>query len=147
MFVEVQRADTKATTLCGVAGGLLAVDAAALSSVPRSGRLAIAVLACVAVLLGAALVAALSAIRPVVPRGGEFRSFAVADREEERSGNALAAFAVRNADERARMEAARLALYSGLAQRKFRAVKWAVDLTATAAGVAGIGLLSVYITR
>lgn len=52
-----------------------------------------------------------------------------------------------NPSERAWAEAERLALYSGLAQRKFRAVKRAVDLTATALGVAGIGLLSVYITR
>ncbi|WP_073502806.1 Pycsar system effector family protein [Actinacidiphila paucisporea] len=147
MFVEVQRADTKATTLCGVAGGLLAVGAAALSSVARSGWVAVAVLACAAVLLGAALVTALSAIRPVVPRGGEFRSFAGAGQEEERPGHTLAAFGVTNSSERARVEAERLALYSGLAQRKFRAVKWAVDLTATALGVAGIGLLSVYITR
>lgn len=31
-FVEVQRADTKATALCGIAGGLLAAGAAVLSS-------------------------------------------------------------------------------------------------------------------
>lgn len=146
MFVEVQRADTKATTLCGVAGGLLAVDAAALSSVSRSGWLAVTVLACAAVLLGAALLTALSAIRPVVPRGGEFRIFASAVPEEDGPGNALAAFAVMNPGERVGVEAERLALYSSLAQRKFRAVKWAVDLTATAVGMAGIGLLSVYIT-
>lgn len=46
----------------------------------------------------------------------------------------------------ARAEAERLVLFAGLAQRKFRAVKWAVDLTATAIGMAGIGLLSGYIT-
>ncbi|MFH8993096.1 Pycsar system effector family protein [Streptomyces sp. NPDC017940] len=146
MFVEVQRADTKATTLCGVTGGLLAVDAAALSSVSRSGWLAVTVLACVAVLLGAALLAALSAIRPVVPRGGELRIFASAVREEAGLGNALAAFAVMNSDERAWAEAERLALYSSLAARKFRAVKWAVDLTIIAVSMAGIGLLSLYIT-
>lgn len=76
MFVEVQRSDTKATTLCGVTGGLLAVDAAALSAAPRPSWLPGAALACAAVLLGIALVVALSAIRPVLPRRGGLRTFA-----------------------------------------------------------------------
>ncbi|MFF3459695.1 Pycsar system effector family protein [Streptomyces sp. NPDC002730] len=146
MFVEVQRADTKATTLCGVAGALLAVDAAALSSVPRSGWLSVTALACAAVLLGVALVVALSAIRPVVPRDGEFRVFAGSVPGQGGPEEVLSAFSGMSAGEHVRAEAERLVLFAGLAQRKFRAVKWAVDFTATAVAVAGIGLLSIYIT-
>ncbi|MFE2471659.1 Pycsar system effector family protein [Streptomyces mirabilis] len=146
MFVEVQRADTKATTLCGVAGGLLAVDAAVLSSVPRSDWLPVAALACAAILLGLALVVAMSAIRPVVPRGGELRAFAGAVPGQGRPEEVLSAFSVMSAGEHLRAEAERLVSFAALAQRKFRAVKWAVDFTAAAVAVAGIGLLSLYIS-
>ncbi|MEU6547912.1 Pycsar system effector family protein [Streptomyces nigra] len=145
VFVEVQRADTKATTLCGVAGALLAADAAALSGAPASGWMSVAALACAAVLLGVALVVALSAIRPVVPREGRFRPFAGSAPADGGTEEVVSAFSG-GVDEYVRAEAERLMVLAGLAQRKFRAVKWAVDLTATAVGMAGIGLLSVYIT-
>ncbi|GGY16816.1 hypothetical protein GCM10010358_80520 [Streptomyces minutiscleroticus] len=44
-----------------------------------------------------------------------------------------------------RAEAERLALLATLARRKFQAVRRAIDLTATAVVMAGIGLLSMYI--
>lgn len=146
MFVEVQRSDTKATTLCGVTGGLLAVDAAALSAAPRPSWLPGAALACAAVLLGIALVVALSAIRPVLPRRGGLRTFAGPVPEQGGAEEFVSAFAAMGSGQRVLAEAEQLVLFAGLAQRKFRAVKWAVDLTAAAVGVAGIGLLSVYIT-
>ncbi|MFF1263561.1 Pycsar system effector family protein [Streptomyces sp. NPDC058321] len=146
MFVEVQRSDTKATTLCGVTGGLLAVDAAALSTVPRASWLPVAALACAAVLLGTALVVALSAIRPVLPRRGGLRTFAGPVPEQGRAEEVVSTFSAMGSGQRVLAEAERLVLFAGLAQRKFRAVKWAVDLTATALGMAGIGLLSAYIT-
>lgn len=146
VFVEVQRADTKATTLCGVAGALLAVDAAALSRVPASGWMSVAVLACAAVLLGVALVVALSAIRPVVPREGRLRLFAGSAPARGGPEEVVSAFSGMSADEYVRAEAERLMVLAGLAQRKFRAVKWSVDFTASAVAVAGIGLLSIYIT-
>ncbi|MGW2785939.1 Pycsar system effector family protein [Streptomyces populi] len=146
MFVEVQRADTKATALCGVAGALLAMDAAALSSMPGVDWISKTALACAAALLGVALIAALSAIRPVVPRGGELRVFAGSAPVQAGTEEAESAFSAAGAGERARAEAERLTLFTGLAQRKFRAVKWAADCTASAIAVAGIGLLIPYIT-
>uniref|UniRef100_A0AAU1TYY1 DUF5706 domain-containing protein n=1 Tax=Streptomyces sp. NBC_00119 TaxID=2975659 RepID=A0AAU1TYY1_9ACTN len=146
MFVEVQRSDTKATTLCGVTGGLLAVDAAALSTVPRSSWLPVAALACAAVLLGTALVFALSAIRPVLPRRGGLRTFAGPVPEQGGAEVVVSTFSAMGSGQRVLAEAERLVLFAGLAQRKFRAVKWSVDLTATALGMAGIGILSIYIT-
>jgi hypothetical protein len=144
MFTEVQRADTKAASLCGVAGGLLAVDAAALSTLPSSRHFLGTVLAGVAVLLGMSLVAALSAIRPVLPRGGRLRVFAHCAVDCSRPADVLSAFAAMNADGPVRAEAERLALLTALAGRKFRAVRWAVDLTATAVTLAGIALLIAY---
>jgi hypothetical protein len=130
--------------LCGVTGGLLAVDAATLSAVPVSSWLSVAALACAAVLLGAALVVALSAIRPVLPRRGGFGVFVGPVLEQGGAEELVSTFSATGSGQRA--EAERLVLFADLAQRKFRAVKWAVDLTATAVGMAGIGLLSGYIT-
>jgi hypothetical protein len=144
MFTEVQRADTKATALCGVAGGLLAVDAAAVSALPSAGGLLAAVLAGVAVLLGMSLVAALSAIRPVLPRGGRLRLFARSAVDCSRSEEVLSAFVAMSVDGPVRVEAERLALLTALAGRKFRAVRRAVDFTAAAVTLAGIGLLIAY---
>ncbi|MFD7408581.1 Pycsar system effector family protein [Streptomyces sp. NPDC059866] len=146
MFVEVQRSDTKATTLCGVTGGLLTVDAAALSTVPWSRWLPVAALACAAALLGMALVVALFAIRPVLPRRGGLRTFAGPVPEQGGAEDIVSAFSAMGSGQRVLAEAEQLVLFARLAQRKFRAVRWAVDLTATAVGMAGIGLLSAYIT-
>ncbi|MGW6888127.1 hypothetical protein [Streptomyces chartreusis] len=136
MFTEVQRADTKATTLCGVIGGLLAIDAAVLSVVPKSAWMSVTALAGAAVLLGVALVLAICAIRPVLPRGGRLRVFLCSGTESRRPP----------VDRQLRVQAERLELFTALAQRKFRIVRWSVDVTATALAVAGAGLLVLYIT-
>jgi hypothetical protein len=146
MFTEVQRADTKATTLCGLAGGLLAVDAAALSTMSRSAWLAVAVLAVSGVLLGVALIMAMTAIRPVLPREGRLRIFACSASGLCRADARLPADAMTVSVGHLRAEAERLALFTVLAQRKFRAVKWAVDFTTSALVMAGFGLLILYST-
>ncbi|GHD24772.1 hypothetical protein [Streptomyces galbus] len=69
MFVEVQRADTKATALSGVTGALLAITAGtALSTPVNSSRMLSVAVALVGVLLGAALVSTLMALRPIFPK-------------------------------------------------------------------------------
>ena len=93
-----------------------------------------------------ALVVALSAIRPVLPRCGGLRTVAGPVPEQGGAEEFVSAFAAMGSGQRVLAEAEQLVLFSRLAQRKFRAVKWAVDLTAAAVGVAGIGLLSVYVT-
>ncbi|MFE3637495.1 Pycsar system effector family protein [Streptomyces sp. NPDC059168] len=145
MFVEMQRADGKATTLCGVAGGLLTVDAAALSALRGAPPLPVAVLACTAALLGMALVAALYAIRPVLRRIAGPAAFGAFTSGLRRPEEVVSAFASMDTEEDLRAEAERLALLAALARRKFRAVMRAVDLTAVAVAMAGIGLLSMYI--
>ncbi|MFD6279480.1 hypothetical protein ACFWFI_28525 [Streptomyces sp. NPDC060209] len=146
MFTEVQRADTKATALCGVAGGLLAVDAAVLAAVPRSERLVTAVLAVSGVLLGAALIMGMTAIRPVLPRGNRLRVFACSASGLCRADVRLPAGAMAVLSGHLRAETERLELFTLLAQRKFRAVKRTVDFIASALVVAGFGLLILYIT-
>ncbi|MFF3606740.1 hypothetical protein [Streptomyces sp. NPDC002463] len=125
LFVEVQRADTKATALCGVAGGLLALVAGVWVSSPAGGSVG-PVLVVVAVLLGAAVGAALMALRPVLPRRVGFGWEAGGDLEGLM-----------------RQEAGRMAVFEGLARRKFGAVRWSVDLVVAALAVAGLGLLIV----
>ncbi|MEV5434122.1 Pycsar system effector family protein [Streptomyces sp. NPDC052701] len=145
MFVEMQRADAKATTLCGVAGALLAVDAAALSALRGDPLLPMAVLACAAALLGMALVAALHAIRPAFSRAVGPAAFGAFASDRHRPEEVVSAFASMDAKEDLQAEAERLALLAALARRKFRAVRWAVDLTTAAVAMAGIGLLDIYI--
>lgn len=136
MFTEVQRADSKATTLCGVNGGLLAIDATVLSVVPKHAWIPVTALVGAALLLGVALILAMSAIRPVLPRDGRLRVFTRSGTESRRP----------RADQRLRMQEERLALFTALAQRKFRIVRWSVDVTAVALAVAGAGLLLLYVT-
>lgn len=69
-FVEVQRADTKATALCGIAGGLLAAGVAVLTSAHGMPLIGVFSLVLMCLLLMAAIGAALLALRPVVPRAG-----------------------------------------------------------------------------
>src|SRR4051794_29311442 len=69
-FTEVQGADMKATTLCGVAGGLLGLSVAALTQKVSSSSGVVLVLAANSLLLVAAVAAALLALRPVLPAGG-----------------------------------------------------------------------------
>ncbi|MCL7370563.1 hypothetical protein [Streptomyces ardesiacus] len=148
MFTEVQRADTKATTLCGVAGGLLTVDAAVLVGIHTSAWLPMTALACAAVFLGLALLMAMVAIRPVLPREGGLRTFTCLPSDGRRAGEnqpAVSAVGV-GVDEQTRAETERLELFMSLAHQKFGAVKWAVDFTATGLIMAGIGLLLLYLT-
>jgi hypothetical protein len=137
MFVEVQRADTKATALCGVAGALLAITAGtALSTPVNSSRLLTAAVALVGTLLGAALVSALTALRPIFPKDDAF----VWREEFVGGGRRASASSPRrpvNCTELPEREAA----LTTLARRKFRAIKAAVDLTVAAISVAGLVLL------
>ncbi|MGW7359974.1 Pycsar system effector family protein [Streptomyces sp. NPDC054802] len=145
MFVEVQRADGKAAALSAVAGGLLAVVGASQAALPQERYLASAALAGSCIILGAALVAALLAIRPVLPRGnaltgleGTYAGPAVED--------VVAAFQAMRSTDLVRAEADRLSLRAGLARKKYRAIKVSVDLIITAILVAGCGLLITYMT-
>ncbi|MFJ9718542.1 Pycsar system effector family protein [Streptomyces sp. NPDC101213] len=146
MFIEVQRADVKATTLCGVTGGLLAVDAAVLSGVSKSGWLPAAALACAAAFLGTALVVAVVAIRPILPRSGELRVFACWPAGSDQLQGISSAIEAMGSREYLQAEVERLTMFTALARRKFRAVRWAADFTVAAVAMAGIGLLSLYIT-
>ncbi|ATW46679.1 hypothetical protein CGZ69_00155 [Streptomyces peucetius subsp. caesius ATCC 27952] len=148
MFVEVQRADTKATALCGVTGGLLAVVAGTALSTPvgSSWMLGVA-LALVGALLGAALVLALRALRPVFPKDDRLVWQGSLLRQGSACVHAPTAFVlcrVSSAEGRP-CEAERLALLTALARRKFRAISGSVDLTVAALGVAGLGLLLVFL--
>ncbi|UUU23751.1 Pycsar system effector family protein [Streptomyces sp. DSM 40750] len=146
MFAEVQRADTKAATLCGLIGGLLAVDAMVLSAVWKSTWMPVAALVGAAVLLGVALIMTMWAIRPVLPPGGRLRTFACSAADPGRTETAGADPVMPEADRHQQMQAERLALFTTLAQRKFTILRWAVDVTAAALTMAGAGLLILYIT-
>jgi hypothetical protein len=145
LFVEVQRADSKAAVLCGLAGGLLAVVVAALSAPgdaawPTKNAL---VLACG--LLGAALVAALWAIRPVLPRDRLLAGLESLSLNGD-SESLMAALASMSRKELQHADALQVARLAALAHRKFRAIRMAVDLTASALGMAGMGLLITYMS-
>lgn len=67
MVVELQRADAKATAVCGAAAGLLTAGVATLCGVNAPSGLEVALLS-TSLLLTAAVGAALWALRPVLPR-------------------------------------------------------------------------------
>ncbi|GAA2963930.1 hypothetical protein GCM10010518_58170 [Kitasatospora cinereorecta] len=139
-FAEVQRADTKATTLCGVAGGLLALSVAALTQKTSVALGAVFVLAVSCLLLVAAVGAALLALRPVLPRGGLRRVLAGGSCGHGECGpgasSRLTSPVVRREREELRLQA-----LSQLADRKLRLVRLAGDLVLAALLVAGMGLL------
>ncbi|WP_411139320.1 Pycsar system effector family protein [Streptomyces sp. C10] len=145
MFVEVQRADGKATALCGVAGGLLAVAGAALAALPEGARLAAVALACACLLLGLALGAAVSAIRPVLPGDHAFTGLEGICRGSTVE-DVVAAFQAMSRLDQLRIEADRLAVLASLARKKFKAIKVAVDLIVASILVAGIGLLITFVS-
>ncbi|PJE97214.1 hypothetical protein CUT44_13815 [Streptomyces carminius] len=145
LFVEVQRADSKATALCGLAGGLLAVVIAALSALGDAAWVVKVALASACGLLGAALVAALLAIRPVLPRGRALMGVEIPSPDGGLEA-LVAALAAMSREEQLRADALQVTRLALLAYRKFRAIRVAVDLTASALGMAGIGLLIPYIT-
>ncbi|MFE8987997.1 Pycsar system effector family protein [Streptomyces collinus] len=146
MFAEVQRADTKATTLCGLIGGLLALDAVVLSAISKHACLPVAALMGASVLLGAALVLALLVIRPVLPPGGKLRTFACVAVGSGHTGTARLDSSVAEADRHLLMQTDRLALFTTLAQRKYRIIRWAVDITTAALTLAAAGLLILSVT-
>ncbi|MBZ6226799.1 hypothetical protein [Streptomyces olivaceus] len=137
-FIEVQRADTKATALCGIAGGLLAAGVAVLSSTHGMPQIGVFSLALMCLLLMAAIGAALLALRPAIPRAGL---------HTEMMGEALAHHqvsvrtAARGELER-HVEGRRLQVLAWLADRKLRAARLAVDFALAALLMAGMCLLS-----
>lgn len=137
-FVEVQRADTKATALCGIAGGLLAAGVAVLSSAHGMPPIAVCPLVLMCLLLMAAIGAALLALRPVVPRAGLHTELMCEALVHHRAGVSTAA---RGELERA-VEGRRLQVLAWLADRKLRAARLAVDFALAALLMAGMCLLS-----
>lgn len=137
-FVEVQRADTKATALCGIAGGLLAAGVAVLSSADDMPLIAVFSLVLMCLLLIAAIGAALLALRPMVPTAGlhtKLMGEAVVHHRVDVSA------AARRELER-RVEARRLQVFARLADRKLRTARLSVDFTLAALVMAGMCLLS-----
>lgn len=142
-FIEVQRADTKATTLCGVAGGLLALSVAVLSQAWSVSRVMVWSLVVVCLLLAASVGVALLALRPVMPAVGLHAELADGwnphDGQRPASdGSPVGATTKRRREER------RLWVLSRLADRKLRLVRFAGDLILVTLPVAGMGLLSGY---
>ncbi|MEV0036857.1 hypothetical protein [Streptomyces sp. NPDC050804] len=136
-FVEIQRADTKATTLCGIAGGLLTAGVAVLSSTDGMPLLTTILLVLTCLLLIAALGAALLTLRPAVPRSGlgaELMSDAVV---HHRVGVSEAA----HGELERHVEANRLQVLAWLADRKLRAARLSVDFALAALTMAGMCLL------
>ncbi|WP_139216407.1 hypothetical protein [Streptomyces sp. CC77] len=137
-LVEIQRADTKATALCGIAGGLLAAGVAVLSGSDGMPLLAVVSLVLMCLSLIAALGAALLTLRPVMPRSGLRAKLMSEATAYDRAGASAAA---RGELER-HVEAHRLHLLAWLADRKLRSVRLAVDLALVALPMAGMCLLS-----
>ncbi|MEU5211232.1 hypothetical protein [Streptomyces sp. NPDC020742] len=140
-FVEVQRADTKATALCGVAGGLLAAGVAVLSSAGSLPLIGVLSLVLMCLLLLAAMGVALVAMRPAVPKSGLQAELMAEALVHHRFGvNATASGELER-----HVEARRLWVLTWLADRKLRAARLAVDFALAALLMAGICLLSCFL--
>ncbi|MGY0055099.1 Pycsar system effector family protein [Streptomyces sp. LZ34] len=144
-FTEVQRADTKATALCGVAGGLLTVGVAALPHACSRSWILASSLVLTCVLLGAAVGAALWVIRPAVPKTG-LRTELVGGVDAQDPETFVSAVTQVQGDAERSVEARRLWMLAALAARKLHAARIAVDLILAALAVAGLGLLIAYIS-
>ncbi|RMB81087.1 hypothetical protein [Streptomyces shenzhenensis] len=129
-FVEVQRADTKAAALCGIAGGLLAAGVALLSNADGMPPIGMFSLVLMCLFLMVAIGAALLALRPVVPRAGL---------HAELIGDAAARHRV---ELERHAEAHRLRVLAWLADRKLRTARLAIDFALAALLMAGMCLLS-----
>lgn len=138
-FAEIQRADTKATALCGVAGGLLTLSVTVLVQAEGASGFLVYGLAAVCVLLASAIIAALGALRPALPRAGLPAALAEEAGCPQVEGGALTLA-------RSTSDARRLRVLAALAGRKFRAVRLAVDLVRIALVMAGFALLMDYLT-
>ncbi|MFB4420102.1 hypothetical protein C5F59_003295 [Streptomyces sp. QL37] len=140
LFVEVQRADTKATVLCGLDAALLAVVVAALPVAAEAGWVVRAALVVTSAGAAAALITALLALRPVLPDGTALTGMDGPCPNEV--PEAVVATATWQAAEgRIQADARNVARLAALAHRKFRIIRVAVDLTVITLGVAGIGVL------
>ncbi|WP_406350906.1 hypothetical protein OHB56_40820 [Streptomyces sp. NBC_01635] len=137
-FIEVQRADTKATALCGVAGGLLALSVAVLGQTGGVSRAVGCVLVSVCLVLAASVGVALLALRPVMPAAGLQAELADGCEGCAPGGAQAGTEAQRPWEER------RLRVLSRLADRKLRLIRLAGDLVIVALLLAGMGLLSGY---
>ncbi|MEU9145412.1 hypothetical protein [Streptomyces sp. NPDC048349] len=138
-FVEVQRADTKATALCGIACGLLAGGVAVLSSAHGMPVIGVCSLVLMCLLLMAAIGAALLALRPVIPMAGlHAELMGESAVHPQVVGMSTAA---RGELER-HVETRRLQVLAWLADRKLRAARVAVDFALAALLMAGMCLLS-----
>ncbi|KAF2775103.1 hypothetical protein [Streptomyces sp. OM5714] len=137
-FTEVQRADTKAAAVCGLAGGLLALSGAALAQEDGLSRIPYALLLTTTALLGVSLAAALLALRPAMPTAGLRAELTDADASVFGEGPHHVGAARRRWQER------RLRALSLLADRKLRLVRLSVDLVLVALSMAGMALLSQY---
>ncbi|WP_381803934.1 Pycsar system effector family protein [Streptomyces niveus] len=143
MVVELQRADAKATALCGAAGGLLTAGVAMLSGIDAPRGLVVALLLA-SLLMAAAVGTALWALRPALPRTGAPGELLGLRREAD-AGSLVASFAEMNNARQQHLAEERLSVMAVLARRKFRAVRLTVDLVVVALTIAGIRLLSSYI--
>ncbi|MFD8953280.1 hypothetical protein ACFV0B_31015 [Streptomyces xanthophaeus] len=142
MVVELQRADGKATAVCGAAGGFLTAVVALLAALEGAPRCSVAALLAAAVLLAVAVGVALWALRPVLPQVGSPDALLGV---RVNIGPVIASIGGLNLTEQLRLEEARLAVLVGLARRKFQGVCVAVDLVVAALAMAGLGLLLLYV--
>ncbi|MDH6223044.1 Pycsar system effector family protein [Streptomyces sp. MJP52] len=144
MMVELQRADGKATALRGAAGGLLAACVGVLSEMDAAPQGLVVALLWASIVLTAATGTALWALRPVLPRPSSPGKLLGGQRGTDVLP-LIASLAAMSDDDRLHGEEERLAVMAVLARRKFRMVRIAVDLLATALTVAGIALLVAYV--
>lgn len=140
MFIEVQRTDTKGAALFGVAGGLLAAAVACglSDTAHRAGWPLLTPLGAMSLLLIAAIVALLVALRPALDWR---RDPLVWDEDVDNASDALRW--VRSLDElqQLRVEAERLFMLRSLARRKYRLIRLSVNLIVAALSLAGSTLL------
>ncbi|WP_143660259.1 hypothetical protein [Streptomyces sp. t99] len=137
-FIEVQRADTKATALCGIAGGLLAAGVAVLSGAHSMPSIAVFSLILMCLLLMAAIGAALLALRPAIPGAGlrtELMSEALMRHRADMS-------TATRGELELHVEGRRLEVLARLAGKKLRAARMAVDFALAGIMMAGMCLLS-----
>ncbi|MFF1911003.1 hypothetical protein ACFVYE_04995 [Streptomyces sp. NPDC058239] len=146
MFVEVQRADTKAAALFGVAGGLLAAAVACTlsDSAHRAGWPLLAPLGVLSLLLMAAVIAVLAALRPAL--GWRCDPPNPVERGVDNHSGAFGWIQSLDEQGQLRAEATRLVMLRTLARRKYWLIRLAVDLTVAAQGVAGSALLITLLT-
>ncbi len=140
VFVEVQRADTKATTLCAVAGGLAAVTVALASQHPMAGALSTCLLYLGGGLQVLASAAAVAVLRPSAQSTGSLFLPSAGRTVAE-----VVAAEARSAEDTLHVAAERYVMLSLLARRKFRLLRWAVDALSAAVVTTTIAVLLAWI--